>query len=84
MANFIAKPNSRNMIGAKEFPTMFEAQNKQNELTEVEPSVPIDEWIVLGKLLEVNANGETSTPKYYPKMRKGEMVMVKFDYKDYE
>jgi hypothetical protein len=84
MREYLAKPNTMNSFGAKPFRSLFEARDYLNEVTETEIKIPVDEWIALGKIVEVKDNGETKIPEYYPKIRKGEMIMIKFNYKDYE
>ena len=76
---FLAKPNASNLQNSMIFESMFNACEYLNEVTGVEPKMKIDEWIVLGKLLEVDARGETSMPQYFPKVVKGEMKMQKLD-----
>lgn len=79
MTNFVAKPYTANMQNSMVFKSMFNACEYLNEVTGVEPKMKVDEWIILGKLLEVNACGETSMPKYFPKVVKGEIQMQKLD-----
>jgi len=76
---FLAKPNASNLQNSMIFESMFNACEYLNEVTGVEPKMKIDEWIILGKLLEVDARGETSMPQYFPKVVKGEMKMQKLD-----
>ena len=79
MTTFLAKPNVANLQDSMLFESMFKACEYLNEVTGVEPKMKVDEWIVLGKLLEVDARGETSTPQYFPKVVKGEIKMQKLD-----
>jgi hypothetical protein len=41
--------------------------------------MPMDEWIILGKILEVGVDGAPAMPEFYPKMRKGNIVMERVD-----
>jgi len=41
--------------------------------------MPMDEWIILGKILEVNPYGDNVMPEFYPKVRKGNIVMERVD-----
>ena len=70
---FLAKPNTLNLTNSKEFATMIEAMNYLNEATASDDtiSMPIDEWIVVGKLLQVNEDGTLTMPTEYPKKLKG-------------
>lgn len=79
MTTFLAKPNISNMKDSMLFESMFKACEYLNQVTDVEPKMQIDEWIVLGKLMEVDGRGNTSVPKYYPKVVKGEIKMKKLD-----
>jgi hypothetical protein len=79
MTTFIAKPFTANLQDSMLFESMFKACEYLNEVTGVEPKMKVDEWIVLGKLLEVDTRGETSMPKYFPKLVKGEIKMQKLD-----
>jgi hypothetical protein len=64
---------------------MLEAMEYLNEVTASEDTVamPIDEWIVIGKLLQVNEDGSMTMPTEYPKKVKGEIKMVKLDIDSY-
>lgn len=79
MTTFLAKPNLSNLQNSMRFESMFKACEYLNEATGVEPKMKIDEWIVLGKLLEVDSMGNTKAPKYFPKVVKGEIKMEKVD-----
>jgi hypothetical protein len=79
MTTFLAKPNAVNLQNSMMFESMFKACEYLNEVTGVEPKMKVDEWIVLGKLFEVDARGETSVPKYFPKVVKGQIKMQKLD-----
>lgn len=81
--NFLAKPNANNLQDSMIFESMFNACEYLNKVTGVEPKMKIDEWIVLGKLLEVDARGETSMPQYFPKVVKGEIKMKRLDMKSF-
>lgn len=48
---YIAKPFDRNMLGSKEFETLKECKAFLDNFTE--QKMPVDEWIMLGKILEV-------------------------------
>ena len=39
----------------------------------------MDEWIILGKILEVNPYGDNVMPEFYPQVRKGNIVMERVD-----
>lgn len=82
---FLAKPNTLNLTNSKEFATMIEAMNYLNEATASDDtiSMPIDEWIVVGKLLQVNEDGTLTMPTEYPKKVKGEIKMVPLDIESY-
>ncbi len=54
---YIAKPFDRNMIGAKQFETLQECKKFLDEFTE--QKMPMDEWLILGKILEVLPDGNT-------------------------
>jgi len=79
MTTFLAKPYAANLQDSMLFESMLNACEYLNEVTGVEPKMKVDEWIVLGKLLEVDARGETSVPQYFPKVVKGEIKMQKLD-----
>jgi hypothetical protein len=74
---FMAKPNDMNFSNSQKFIDMFEAQAYLEQITGV--NMPMDEWIILGKILEVNSHGEHIMPEFYPKVRKGQIVMEKID-----
>lgn len=78
---FIAKPNDINFSNSKEFSSMFDAQAYLEGYTGV--NMPMDEWIILGKILEVTPNGAADTPKFYPKIRKGNIVMERVDFESF-
>ena len=52
---YIAKPFDRNMMGSKQFETLQECKRFLDEFTE--QKMPLDEWLMLGKILEVGADG---------------------------
>jgi hypothetical protein len=52
---YIAKPFDRNMIGSKQFETLQECKKFLDEFTE--QKMPMDEWLILGKILEVSPDG---------------------------
>jgi hypothetical protein len=52
---YIAKPFDRNMIGSKQFETLPECKKFLDEFTE--QKMPMDEWLILGKILEVSPDG---------------------------
>jgi hypothetical protein len=64
---------------------MIEAMEYLNEFTASEDTVamPIDEWIVIGKLLQVNEDGTMTMPTEYPKKVKGQIKMVRLDIDSY-
>jgi hypothetical protein len=74
---FIAKPNDMNFSNSQKFADMFAAQTYLEETTGV--NMPMDEWIILGKILEVGVDGAPAMPEFYPKMRKGNIVMERVD-----
>jgi hypothetical protein len=74
---FIAKPNDMNFSNSQKFADMFEAQSYLEQVTGV--NMPMDEWIILGKILEVNPYGDNVMPEFYPKVRKGNIVMERVD-----
>lgn len=82
---FLAKPYDRNLTNSKQFATIIEATEYLNEVTASDDTVamPPDEWIVLGKILQVNDNGTMTMPIEYPKKVKGEIKMVKLDIDSY-
>jgi|LakMenEpi03Aug12_release.lakeMendotaPanAssembly.Ray.scaffolds.fasta_scaffold737272_2 hypothetical protein len=82
---YLAKPNNKNLTNSRQFATMLEAMEYLNEVTASEDTVamPIDEWIVIGKLLQVNEDGSMTMPTEYPKKVKGEIKMVKLDIDSY-
>lgn len=82
---FLAKPNTKNLTNSKEFVTMIEAMEYLNEVTASDDTVamPIDEWIMVGKLLQVNENGTLTMPTEYPKKVKGQIKMVRLDIDSY-
>ena len=52
---YMAKPNDRNFMNAREFGTMKECKAFLDNYTE--QKMPLDEWLMLGKILEVKADG---------------------------
>jgi len=52
---YLAKPFDRNMIGSKSFETLNECKAFLDEFSE--QKMPVDEWIVLGKILELLPSG---------------------------
>ena len=82
---YLAKPNTKNLTNSKEFVTMLEAMEYLNEATASEDTVamPIDEWIMVGKLLQVSEDGTLTMPTEYPKKVKGQIKMVRLDIDSY-
>jgi len=82
---YLAKPNTKNLTNSKEFVTMIEAMEYLNEVTASDDTVamPIDEWIMVGKLLQVREDGTLTMPTEYPKKVKGQIKMVKLDIDSY-
>lgn len=82
---YLAKPNTKNLTNSKEFVTMIEAMEYLNEVTASDDTVamPIDEWIMVGKLLQVSEDGTLTMPTEYPKKVKGQIKMVKLDIDSY-
>ena len=82
---YLAKPNTKNLTNSKEFGTMLEAMEYLNEVTASDDTVamPIDEWIMVGKLLQVSEDGTLTMPTEYPKKVKGQIKMVKLDIDSY-
>jgi hypothetical protein len=74
---FIAKPNDMNFSNSQKFADMFAAQSYLEQVTGV--NMPMDEWIILGKILEVSPSGDNVMPEFYPKVRKGQIVMERVD-----
>ena len=74
---FIAKPNDMNFSNSQKFTDMFEAQSYLEHTTGV--NMPMEEWNILGKILEVNPYGDNVMPEFYPKVRKGNIVMERVD-----
>jgi transcriptional regulator of met regulon len=52
---FIAKPNDRNFMNSQQFETMQECKRFLDVYTE--QKMPLDEWLMLGKIMEVSADG---------------------------
>lgn len=52
---FIAKPNDRNFLNSQQFATVQECKRFLDNYTE--QKMPLDEWIMLGKIMEVTADG---------------------------
>lgn len=74
----LAKPKLTNTLDAKQFETFSECQTYLETYTDI--SMPLVEWIALGKILVA----ETMTaPEFYPKKVKGEIVMTKFDIEEF-
>jgi hypothetical protein len=74
----LAKPKLTNTLDAKQFETFSECQTYLETYTDI--SMPLVEWIALGKILVA----ETMTaPEFYPKKVKGEIVMAKFDIEEF-
>lgn len=64
---YLAKPYDRNMIASKQFNTMQECKKYLDEFTSEKnkteelymKKMPLDEWLILGKILEVMPDGNT-------------------------
>ncbi len=52
---YLAKPFDKNLIGSKQFETMQECKKFLDEFTE--QKMPLDEWLILGKIVEVLPDG---------------------------
>ncbi len=52
---YLAKPFDKNLMGSKQFETMQECKKFLDEFTE--QKMPIDEWLILGKIVEVLPDG---------------------------
>jgi hypothetical protein len=52
---YLAKPFDRNTLGSKQFETLRECKLFLDEVTE--QKMPLDEWLILGKILEVLPDG---------------------------
>jgi hypothetical protein len=52
---YLAKPFDKNLIGSKQFETMQECKKFLDEFTE--QKMPMDEWLILGKIVEVLPDG---------------------------
>jgi hypothetical protein len=85
MNMYLAKPNAKNLTGSKTFATMIEAMEYLNETTSSDDTfaMPVDEWIMIGKLLQVNEDGTLTMPTEYPKKVKGQIKMVRLDIDNY-
>jgi hypothetical protein len=53
---FIAKPNDRNFMNSQQFETMQECKRFLDVYTE--QKMPLDEWVMLGKIMEVTTSGD--------------------------
>ena len=74
----LAKPKLTNTLDSKQFETFAECQEYLEAYTDI--SMPLVEWIALGKILVAET---MTTPEFYPKKVKGETVMVKFDIEEF-
>lgn len=52
---YIAKPNDRNFMNSQQFETMQECKRFLDVYTD--QKMPLDEWVMLRKIMEVNADG---------------------------
>jgi hypothetical protein len=52
---YLAKPFDRNLTGSKQFETLQECKKFLDEFTE--QKMPLDEWMILGKIVEVLPDG---------------------------
>jgi len=66
---FLAKPNSFNSKDQQTFKSMFEASDYLNSYADTEVRLDVDEWIAIGKLLEIAPDGSPRTPGYFPKYK---------------
>jgi hypothetical protein len=58
MMTYLAKPYDKNFLDAVQFETMNECKKFLDEFTE--QKMPLDEWCMLGKILEANGDGTFS------------------------
>jgi len=70
----LAKPKLANTLDSKQFETFAECQQYLETYTDI--SMPLVEWIAIGKILVADT---MTTPKFYPKKVRGQIVMAKFD-----
>ena len=82
----LAKPKLTNTLDSKQFETFAECQEYLETYTDT--SMPLVDWIAIGKILQVNEDGSTSFPEYfYPKTIKvkgvKQTVMTKFDIEEF-
>ena len=74
----LAKPNLSNTLDSKQFETFAECQEYLETYTDT--SMPLVDWIAIGKILVAET---MTTPEFYPKKVKGEIVMAKFDIEEF-
>jgi len=53
---YLAKPFDKNLLASKQFETMQECKKFLDEFTE--QKMPLDEWLILGKIVEVLPDGK--------------------------
>ena len=74
----LAKPNLSNTLDSKQFETFAECQEYLETYTDT--SMPLVDWIAIGKILVAET---MTTPEFYPKKVKGQIVMAKFDIEEF-
>ena len=74
----LAKPKIMNLMFSKEFETFEQCKEYLEQFTGEEMS--IKEWIAIGKILVAET---MTTPEFYPKKVKGQIVMAKFDIEEF-
>lgn len=58
---YLAMPSSVNRNGSKEFPTLQEASKFLNSVCEPYVKFSIGDWCIIGKIKEVDENGQLSS-----------------------
>ena len=74
----LAKPKLTNTLDAKQFETFTECQEYLESYTDT--AMPLVEWIAIGKILVAET---MTTPEFYPKKVKDQIVMTKFDIEEF-
>lgn len=74
----LAKPKLTNTLDSKQFETFAECQEYLETYTDT--SMPLVDWIAIGKILVAET---MTTPEFYPKKVKGQIVMTKFDIEEF-
>ena len=74
----LSKPKLTNTLDSKQFETFAECQEYLETYTDT--SMPLVDWIAIGKILVAET---MTTPEFYPKKVKGQIVMAKFDIEEF-